>query len=102
MSEESTTVVVQRYVDNLAGDNPAEPVIRALLDCAVRRLESLCATMLYKNYARLVQPPLKRIAAAVGATARPAPALGATVSRGRDNFGRSSDGRRPARAAIAR
>ncbi len=32
MTEEHTTGVVQRYLDALAGDSPAEPIIRALLD----------------------------------------------------------------------
>ena len=58
MSEEHTTAVVQRYLDQLAGDSPAEPVVRALLDRAVRRLHVLCATLLYRSYPRLTQPPL--------------------------------------------
>ena len=44
MSEEHTTAVVQRYLDELGGDSPAEPIVRALLDRAVRRLHVLCAT----------------------------------------------------------
>jgi RNA polymerase sigma-70 factor (ECF subfamily) len=44
MDEESTTAVVQRYLDELAGDSPAEPVVRALPGRAVRRLHLLCAT----------------------------------------------------------
>jgi RNA polymerase sigma-70 factor (ECF subfamily) len=58
MSDEHTTVVVQRYLNELAGDSPAEPIIRVLLDRAVRRLHLLCATLLYKSYPRLAQPPL--------------------------------------------
>jgi RNA polymerase sigma factor (sigma-70 family) len=58
MSKEHTTAVVQRYLDELAGDSPAEPIIRALLDQAVRRLHLLCATLLYRSYPRLTQPPL--------------------------------------------
>jgi RNA polymerase sigma-70 factor (ECF subfamily) len=58
MGEETTTVVVQRYLDELGGDSPAEPVVRALLDGAVRRLHLLCATLLYRSYPRLTQPPL--------------------------------------------
>src|SRR5215471_18214530 len=58
MSEEHTTVVVQRYLNELAADSPAEPIVRALLDQAVRRLHLLCATLLYRGYARLTQPPL--------------------------------------------
>jgi RNA polymerase sigma factor (sigma-70 family) len=58
MPEEQTTVVVQRYLNQLAEDSPAEPIVRALLDQAVRRLHLLCATLLYRNYPRLTQPPL--------------------------------------------
>jgi RNA polymerase sigma-70 factor (ECF subfamily) len=58
MSEEHTTAVVQRYLDELAGGSPAEPVIRSLLDRAVRRLHLLCATLLHRSYPRLAQPPL--------------------------------------------
>ena len=36
MSEDHTTAAVQRYLDALAGDTPADPIIRALLDRAVR------------------------------------------------------------------
>ncbi len=43
MREESTTVVVQRHLDALAGDAPAEPIIRELLARAVHRLERQCA-----------------------------------------------------------
>jgi RNA polymerase sigma-70 factor (ECF subfamily) len=58
MGEEHTTAVVQRYLDELAADSPAEPIVRALLDQAVRRLHLLCATLLYRSYPRLTQPPL--------------------------------------------
>ena len=58
MDEERTTAVVQRYLDELAGNAPAEPVVRALLDRAVRRLHHLCATLLYRSYPRLTRPPL--------------------------------------------
>jgi RNA polymerase sigma-70 factor (ECF subfamily) len=58
MSESQTTAVVQRYLDALAGDTPADPIIRALLDRAVRRLEILCTNMLYRSYPRLTQPPM--------------------------------------------
>src|SRR5260370_19390754 len=58
MDEERTTAVVQRYLDELAADAPAEPVVRALLDRAVRRLHQLCATLLHRSYPRLTQPPL--------------------------------------------
>jgi RNA polymerase sigma-70 factor (ECF subfamily) len=58
MTDEQTTVVVQRYLDALAGEAPAEPIIRALLDRSVRRLHYLCASLLYRSYPRLTRPPL--------------------------------------------
>jgi RNA polymerase sigma factor (sigma-70 family) len=58
MNQEHTTVVVQRYLDELGGDSPAEPIVRALLDRAVLRLHLLCATLLHRSYPRLTQPPL--------------------------------------------
>ena len=58
MNEEHTTAAVQRYLDELAGDTPVEPVVRALLDRAVRRLHQLCASLLYRSYPRLTRPPL--------------------------------------------
>jgi RNA polymerase sigma-70 factor (ECF subfamily) len=58
MSDDRTTAVVQRYLDQLAGDGPAEPIVRALLDRAVRRLHQLCAAVLYRGYPRLTRPPL--------------------------------------------
>src|SRR3984893_18007352 len=58
MEEEHTTVVVQRYLDELAGGSPVEPVIRALLDGAVRRLALLCGALLHRSYPRLTRPPL--------------------------------------------
>jgi RNA polymerase sigma-70 factor (ECF subfamily) len=58
MGDEHTTAVVQRYLDELAGDGPAEPIVRALLDRAVRRLHQLCAAVLYRGYPRLTRPPL--------------------------------------------
>lgn len=58
MAESHTTAVVQRYLDELVGDSPTEPIVRALMDRAVRRLQVLCATLLYKSYPRLTQPPL--------------------------------------------
>ena len=60
MDDEHTTAVVQRYLDELADDAPAEPVVRALLDRAVRRLHQLCATLLHRSYPRLTRPPLNR------------------------------------------
>ena len=58
MTQEHTTAAVQRYLDELAGDSPAEPIVRALLDRAVRRLHLLCATLLHRSYPRLTHPPM--------------------------------------------
>jgi RNA polymerase sigma-70 factor (ECF subfamily) len=58
MRDDLTTVVVQRYLNELAKNSTAEPVVRALLDRAVRRLHLLCATMLYRSYPRLTHPPV--------------------------------------------
>jgi RNA polymerase sigma-70 factor (ECF subfamily) len=72
MDEEQTTNVVQRYLNELAGDTPAESVIRALLGRAVQRLHQLCATLLYRSYPRLTRPPLNL---------QPDEMLGAVVER---------------------
>jgi DNA-directed RNA polymerase specialized sigma24 family protein len=58
MSEQHATAMVQRYVNELGGDSPAEPIVRDLLDRAVRRLHLLCATLPHRSYPRLAQPPL--------------------------------------------
>jgi RNA polymerase sigma-70 factor (ECF subfamily) len=58
MTEEHTTAAVQRYLDGLAGDSPADPIVRGLLDRAVRRLHFLCASLLYRSYPRLTRPPM--------------------------------------------
>jgi RNA polymerase sigma-70 factor (ECF subfamily) len=58
MKDERTTIAVQRYLDELAGDTPAEDAVRALLDRAVGRLHLLCAALLRRSYPRLAQPPL--------------------------------------------
>ena len=58
MNEEGTTAAVQRYLDQMAGDAIADPVVRALLDRAVRRLHHLCASLLHRSYPRLMHPPL--------------------------------------------
>jgi RNA polymerase sigma factor (sigma-70 family) len=55
--EESTTTVVQRYLDALPGGTLAEPIVRELLDRAVHRLERLCASTLHRSYSRLTGPP---------------------------------------------
>ena len=49
MSEDRTTIAVQHYLDALTGDQPAEPILRALLDRAVHRLHVLCTNMLYRQ-----------------------------------------------------
>jgi RNA polymerase sigma factor (sigma-70 family) len=56
--ETNTTAIVERYLGELNGDAPAEPVIRVLLDRAVFRLQRLCATLLHHDYPRLTRPPL--------------------------------------------
>jgi RNA polymerase sigma factor (sigma-70 family) len=58
MCENHTTAVVQRYLDALVEETPADPLIRALLDRAVGRLEMLCGCMLFRSYRRLTRPPL--------------------------------------------
>ena len=58
MASEQTSAVVQRYLDALAAGTPADPVIRDLLDRAVRRLRLLAATLLHGSYPRLTRPPL--------------------------------------------
>jgi RNA polymerase sigma-70 factor (ECF subfamily) len=58
MSAEPTTAAVQRYLDALGEDQPTEPIVRALLDRAVRRLQLLCANLLHHKYRRLTLPPL--------------------------------------------
>jgi RNA polymerase sigma-70 factor (ECF subfamily) len=58
MSENHTTAVVQRYLDALAEETSADPIMRAMLDRAVGWLETLCASMRYRSYPRLTRPPL--------------------------------------------
>jgi len=60
MDEAHTTLAVQQYLDELVvvqGETPAEPIIRAILSRAVRRLELLCRKFLYRSYPRLAGPP---------------------------------------------
>jgi RNA polymerase sigma factor (sigma-70 family) len=58
MTEHRTSFAVQRYLDELAGGAPADPIVRALLDRAARRLHHLCASVLHQGYPRLTRPPL--------------------------------------------
>jgi hypothetical protein len=61
METNRTTAAVQRYLNELAGlrgDAPAEPIVRALLACAVDRLHLLCAGLLHRSYPRLTRGPL--------------------------------------------
>jgi len=58
MVDEQTTAVVQRYLHALAGEQSPEPIIRALLDRSVRRLQLVCSNLLYRSYQRLTLPPM--------------------------------------------
>lgn len=58
MGTEHTTAEVQRYLHELGGDAPSEPVVRALLERSAARLQVLCTTMLLRQYPRLTRPPL--------------------------------------------
>lgn len=53
-----TTAVVQRFLNDLHGETPAQPVVRELLSYAAGRLHILCASMLARDYPRLTRPPL--------------------------------------------
>ena len=72
MDAEPTSAAVQRYLDELAADSPAEAVVRTLLGRAVHRLQKLCATLLYRSYPRLTRPP---------ANLQPDEMLGAVIER---------------------
>lgn len=61
MDPQRTTIAIQHYLDDLAGlagDSPAEPVVRDLLGRAAQRLHLLCANLLRRQYPRLARPPL--------------------------------------------
>jgi RNA polymerase sigma-70 factor (ECF subfamily) len=58
MIEGHTTIVVQNYLDALAGDARSDSLVRGLLDQSVRRLQLLCANLLRRSYPRLARPPL--------------------------------------------
>jgi RNA polymerase sigma-70 factor (ECF subfamily) len=57
-----TTIAVQRYLEELEEASTAEPLVRALLNRAVSRLQQLCASMLYRRYPRLTRPPMNLVA----------------------------------------
>src|SRR5262249_60677181 len=56
--KEPLASLIQRSLDALPADPAADPIVRELLDRAVRRLHTLSAAMLYRKYPRLTQPPL--------------------------------------------
>jgi RNA polymerase sigma-70 factor (ECF subfamily) len=58
MNEGPTTAAIQRCLDALQAGTAEEPLIRDLLERAVRRLRLLCGTLLHRSYPRLTQPPL--------------------------------------------
>src|SRR5580698_588727 len=58
MTLKDTTAAIQFHLNALAGDQPTEPIVRALLDRAVRRLHVLCENFLNRNYRRLTFPPV--------------------------------------------
>src|ERR1700719_3346114 len=58
MGAESTSAAVQRFLDGLGGDASPEPIVRELLERAVRRLQLLSGAILHRSYPRLTQPPL--------------------------------------------
>ena len=66
MGETHTTAVVQRYLEALAAETPADPLIRALLDRAVGRLEKLCGSMLFRSYLTQLQRHTDEVAASPG------------------------------------
>jgi RNA polymerase sigma factor (sigma-70 family) len=61
MPDDHTTIVVQRYLDQLAGvrgQSSAEAIVGALLGRSVHRLHHLCANLLNRSYPRLTRAPL--------------------------------------------
>jgi RNA polymerase sigma-70 factor (ECF subfamily) len=54
----STSTVVLRFLNELTGDSPAEPIVRGLLEKSARRLHALCSTWLFQSYPRLTRPPV--------------------------------------------
>ena len=58
MTQEHGTAAVRLYLDPRAGDEPADPIPRQLLDRTVNRLEMLFASTPYSSYPRLTRPLL--------------------------------------------
>ncbi len=61
MEQNDTTAVVQGYLDalrNPLGEVAAEPVVRALLERSVKRIQQLCEVMLFRSYPRLRRAPM--------------------------------------------
>ena len=58
MNTEQTTAALQHYLNALAGDQPAEPIVHHLLDRSVRRFRRLCGNLLYRQYPHLTLAPL--------------------------------------------
>jgi len=58
MPPEQTTVLIQRYLDRIAGDAPAETLVRELLAQSVQRLHRVCSNLLHRRYPRLAKPPM--------------------------------------------
>lgn len=58
MPDENTTIIVQRYLDDLTGEASAEPIVRVILGRAVPRLQRFCDMLLHLDYPRLTHPPL--------------------------------------------
>ena len=61
MDEEHTTIVMERFLGQLArldGSASVEPIIEGLVDSSVSRLHLLCRTLLVRSYPRLARPPL--------------------------------------------
>src|SRR5262245_18665342 len=63
VEETQTAAAVQYYLDELGGiprRAPAGPIVRALLDRAIRRLQLLGATLLHPSYRRLAHTPFQQ------------------------------------------
>jgi hypothetical protein len=58
MSEEHTTAVVRRSLDEPAGDSPAELLVQVRQGRAVCRVHLLSATLLSRSHPRRVQSRL--------------------------------------------